>query len=144
MARGSKFWFRKLRNSTIHVAKTKALISCAVTAQLICAFVFVPRLFEEKRRDIVFGFPSFRPSVCPSFHPPIEYVPCVRNSSYTFTQVLLKLYRCFYHPLKICMWFGYNPQINFSHFFRNLNSHFSSILTIKVNGQWIPCVRNSS
>ena len=25
---------------TIRVAKTKALISCAVTAQLICAFVF--------------------------------------------------------------------------------------------------------
>ena len=25
---------------TIHVAKTKALISCAVTAQLICVFVF--------------------------------------------------------------------------------------------------------
>ena len=24
----------------MHVAKTKALISCAVTAQLICAFVF--------------------------------------------------------------------------------------------------------
>ena len=34
----------------------------------------VPRLFEEKRRDIVFGFPSFRPSVrpsvLPSFRPP--------------------------------------------------------------------------
>ena len=35
---------------------------------------FVPRLFEEKRRDIVFGIPSFRPSVLPSvlpsFRPP--------------------------------------------------------------------------
>ena len=29
--------------------------------------LFVPRLFEEKRRDIVFGFPSF----CPSVRPPI-------------------------------------------------------------------------
>ena len=28
------------RNCTIRVAKTKSLISCAVTAQLICAFVF--------------------------------------------------------------------------------------------------------
>ena len=28
--------------------------------------LIVPRLFEEKRRDIVFGFPSFRPS----FRPP--------------------------------------------------------------------------
>ena len=25
---------------TVYVAKTKALISCAVTAQLICAFIF--------------------------------------------------------------------------------------------------------
>ena len=29
-----------MRNRTIRVAKTKALISCAVTAQLICGFVF--------------------------------------------------------------------------------------------------------
>ena len=29
-----------MRLGTIHVVKTKALISCAVTAQLICAFVF--------------------------------------------------------------------------------------------------------
>ena len=28
------------RDCTISVAKTKALISCAVTAQLICGFVF--------------------------------------------------------------------------------------------------------
>ena len=34
------FGFRKNRNCTIPVAKTKALISCAVTAQLIGAFVF--------------------------------------------------------------------------------------------------------
>ena len=33
------FGFRKNRNCTIHVAKTKALISLAVTAKLICAFV---------------------------------------------------------------------------------------------------------
>ena len=35
--------------------------------------------------------------------------------------ILLKLYRCCDHALKMCMWFGYNPQINFYHFFRNLN-----------------------
>ena len=40
MARGLKFGFRKQRDCTIYVAKTKALISCAVTAQLICVFVF--------------------------------------------------------------------------------------------------------
>ena len=49
------------------------------------------------------------------------WVPCVRNSSYSFIPILLKLYRCCDHALKICMWFGYNPQINFCHFFRNLN-----------------------
>ena len=40
MARGWKFGFTKLRNCTIRVAKTKALISYAVTAKLICALVF--------------------------------------------------------------------------------------------------------
>ena len=34
------FGFRKERDCTIRIAKTKALISCAVTAQLICVFVF--------------------------------------------------------------------------------------------------------
>ena len=32
--------FRKKRDCTLCVAKTKALISCAVTAQLICGFFF--------------------------------------------------------------------------------------------------------
>ena len=36
----SSFRFRKQRDCTTYVVKTKALISCAVTAQLICAFVF--------------------------------------------------------------------------------------------------------
>ena len=32
---------------------------------LICEKCFcpLPRLFEEKRRDIIFGFPSFRPPI---------------------------------------------------------------------------------
>ena len=34
------FGFRKKRDCSIYVAKTKGLISCAVTAQLICGFVF--------------------------------------------------------------------------------------------------------
>ena len=34
------FGFRKQRDCTIHVAKTKVLISFAVAAKLICAFVF--------------------------------------------------------------------------------------------------------
>ena len=34
------FRFRKKRNGTIRVVKTKVLISFTVTAKLICAFVF--------------------------------------------------------------------------------------------------------
>ena len=67
---------------------------------------------------------SFRLSVCPSFrlYVPLKfYVPCVRNSSYSFMPIHLKLYRCFCHGLKICMWFGYYPEIIFCHFFRSLN-----------------------
>ena len=37
------------------------------------------------------------------------------------TTPFLKLYRCFCRGLKMCMWFGYNPQINLCHFFRILN-----------------------
>ena len=49
-------------------------------------------------------------------------------------QFLSKLHRCFGHGLKICMWFGYNPQIYFYHFFRKLNlAIFTGIFTIKVN-----------
>ena len=65
-----------------------------------------------------------------------KWVPCVRNSSYSFMLVLLKLHRCFGHGLKTCMWFGYNPQIRFCHFFRNLNLVFFQAL--------IPCGGNSS
>ena len=38
--KAGNFRFRKKGDCTIDVAKTKALISCTVTAQLICAFVF--------------------------------------------------------------------------------------------------------
>ena len=40
IARVLKFQIRKLRDCTTYVAKTKALISFAVTAKLICVFVF--------------------------------------------------------------------------------------------------------
>ena len=71
-----------------------------------------------------------------------QWVPCVRNSSYSFMPIHLKLYTCYGHGMKICMWFGYNPWIIFCHFFHNLNLViFSGIL---VNGQRVPCVHNSS
>ena len=62
-----------------------------------------------------------------------------------FISILFKLYKCLDHALKICLWFEYDPQINFYYFFHNLNLVvFSGILTMKVNGQWVPSVRNSS
>ena len=50
------------------------------------------------------------------------------NSSYSLILIFLKLYIHHDHALKICMWFGYNPQINFCHFCN---------LTMKVNGQCV-------
>ena len=41
----------------------------------------------------------------------------MRNSSYNLIPMLLKLCRHCDHALKICMWLGYTPQINFCHFF---------------------------
>ena len=32
-----------------------------------------------------------------------QRVPCVRNSSYSFIPIILKLYRCLHHTLKMCM-----------------------------------------
>ena len=43
------------------------------------------------------------------------------NSSYSFIPILLELHRWFGNGLKICMWFGYNHQIIFRHFFHKLN-----------------------
>ena len=57
MVRGWKFGFRKLRNCTIRVAKTKVLISFAVTAKLICSFVFAYAdcLFSHNAAHISLG-----------------------------------------------------------------------------------------
>ena len=72
-------------------------------------------------------------------------IPCGRNSSYSYIPILWKLHWCFGHCLKICMWFGYNSQIIFCHFFLQVElSHFSGIIYNKVNGQGIPCGRNFS
>ena len=47
-----------------------------------------------------------------------------RNSSYRFPPIFLKLFRCFLHGMKICMWFGYNPLVILSHFFCFVNLVF--------------------
>ena len=50
-----------------------------------------------------------------------QWVPCERNSSYNFIPIFLKLCTCFCHSLEMCMWFGYNPCINFCPFFHFVN-----------------------
>ena len=46
--------------------------------------------------------------------------------------ILLKLHRYIGHGLKTCMWFGYNSQIRFCHFFRNLNLVFFQLLILST------------
>ena len=47
----------------------------------------------------------------------------------------LKLHRCLGHSLKICMRFGYNPQIIFYHFFHKLNlAIFQAVLLSEIVG----------
>ena len=56
----------------------------------------------------------------------------MRNSSYNFIPILLKLCRHCDHALKICMWLGYTPQINFCHFFLQFElCHFLDILHLE-------------
>ena len=54
-----------------------------------------------------------------------QWVPCVRNFSYSLILILLKLYICCDHALKMCILFGYNLRIIFIIFFSQLElSHF--------------------
>ena len=58
-------------------------------------------------------------------------IPFGRNSSYSFIPILLKLHRYFGHGLKICMWFGYNPQIILSYKPQLNVYHFSSMFRVQ-------------
>ena len=51
-----------------------------------------------------------------------QWVPCKHNSLYNFNPFFLQLYTSFFHGLKMCMWFGFNPAVNFC--------HFSTLLTL--------------
>ena len=63
-----------------------------------------------------------------------QWVPCERNSSYNFIPIFLKFCTCFLHGLKMCMWFGYNPCINFSYFF-----HFANFVIFWPQILWKCC-----
>ena len=55
-----------------------------------------------------------------------QWVPCKRNSLYNFNPFFMQLCTSFFHGLKMCMWFAFNPAVNFY--------HFSTLLTL-------PCFR---
>ena len=68
-------------------------------------------------------FPSFRLSILPSALPsPIRSRYLVGATPPTaLYRFFRSIHWCAGHGLEICMWFGYNPQIIFCHFFRKLN-----------------------
>ena len=45
-----------------------------------------------------------------------QWLPCKRNSLYNFMPVFMQLCTSFFHGLKMCIWFGFNPAVNFCHF----------------------------
>ena len=51
-----------------------------------------------------------------------QWVPCKCNSLYSFNPFFMQLCTSFFHGLKMCMWFGINPAVNFC--------HFSTLLTL--------------
>ena len=51
----------------------------------------------------------------------LPWVSCEGNSSYSFVPIFLKLCRGFLHGMGMCIWFGYNRYIIFSHFFHFVN-----------------------
>ena len=78
----------------------------------------------------------------------LSVVPSASNSRYlvcTTPTVFFKLYRCFSicHDLKMCIWFGYTPQINFCHFFfriLNLVIFQARILSKGIDSGYLVCV----
>ena len=77
-------------------------------------YIYCPPPFRRKAEGHSFRLsvlPFVRPSVRPSFRPP--KVLCTLCAQLSFMPIHLKLYRCFCHGLKICMWFGYYPEIIF-------------------------------
>ena len=81
MLEAGNFGFRKKRNYTIHVAKTKALISFAVTAKLICVFVLAyadcwfshdPAHYVNDKQHLAFKVFTEPENISPELDSPIK------------------------------------------------------------------------
>ena len=101
--------------------------------------IIIPRPFEEKRGDIVFDIPPFRPSFRPLLRS--RYLVYVSPQGLQFFPIPVKLYMCLGHGLMMCILFGHNLQIIFCHFDRKKNL---VIFAVKVNRYYAPCICISS
>ena len=94
--------------------------------------------FSKKSVGTFFASPFFRPSVCPSVCPPIEV------GTYNFIPILLKLHWCFGYGLRYACGLDIILRLFLLRFSQVELSHFSGIIYNNVNGQGIPCGRDSS
>ena len=60
-----------------------------------------------------------------------QWLHCKHNSLYNFNPLFMQLCTSFFHGLKICMWFGFNPAINFCHFSTLLTLSFFSFSQVR-------------
>ena len=114
----------QLHRSSIYILVAPALACWAGTfwplcGQFVCTLVMFGPLCELNH----FSTSMYR-----------KWVPCERNSSYNFISICLKLCRCFLHGLKMCIWFGCNPCVNFCHFF-----HFANFVIFWPQILWRCC-----
>ena len=74
-----------------------------------------------------------------------QWLPCKCNSLYSFMPIFLKLCTCFCHGLEMCMWFEFNPAVNFCHFsfhfvnlviFRRCDINFTKVQSIFFSIFW--------
>ena len=65
MARGLKFWIKKVKGLDCVCSENKALISFAVTAKLICVFVFAyaKRWFSHEAAHLVMCISHMHPTL---------------------------------------------------------------------------------
>ena len=74
----------------------------------------------------------------------IDFGYLVSATPHTVLYHLFETLHMFLPWLEMSMWFGYNPWINFCHFFHFVNfCHFLTSDSMKVCRQWVLCKRNA-
>ena len=100
-------WVPCVRNSYNSMPMALKLYMCYGHGLKICmCFQYIPRIIFFSQLELTSFFGHFSEWI---------EVPCVHNSSCSLIPILMKLYIHCDHALKICMYLGYTPQINFCH-----------------------------